>query len=800
MKKTKLLPDFIRQSYLRKFAVAVAVIAIVVTGAGLAAQNAIAADVTEQRNAALATSAEQEAQTFDRWLSEQRQATRLISNHRYVSNSTSTRIEATLTEERSRMGTTIDEAHLISLSTNEIVRSSNRSMRGESISRMGMSWERGMLVFDDENDVARSKVFYWEGEYKVAFASKVPDEKQAVVLTYDVSTRAQQFASSIDQTTTHVLGSDGEIQFATNDSSILKRYTKGTEKRVVEESQNETSGLVVGEGEVFGYAETTDGDWLIVKRAPAESVYALRDTIQQDLAMLIGLALLGFVVFGAFVGRDIKRSLTGVADRAEALAAGRIDGEGESSERMDEIGQVERAFTDIQSYLATVADQADALAAQEFDDPVLDEEVPGRLGESLSAMQTDLQQFVTEIEAAKTDAEAAQREAEELADSLEQQAEEFSDVMRLAAEGDMTQRLDTETGTEAMDEIAQAFNAMLAQLGQTVVHIREFAADVDGSADQITASATEVRDASEEVSESVQEIASGADRQHENLQQAANEMSNLSATIEEVAAQADEVAGTADEAADIGETGSERATEAMDVMGDIEARADETIDRVEALDEEMAHIGDVVDLIDDIAEQTNMLALNASIEAARAGEAGEGFAVVADEIKQLAQETSTATDEVSAVIDDVQSSTSTAVDDIQEMGDSVTDGIETVDDAIESLETIVDRVDTVNDGIQSINHATDEQASATEETVAMVDEVGSISEETASQAENVAAATEQQTATINEVTTSIESLSGQATDLRDLLAQFDVETAQTPMTDTDVYDPDATDTSVAGDD
>jgi len=792
MKPNRALPAILRKSYLRKFGLAVAVIALVVTSAGLVAQDAIAGELTEQRNNELETTTQQEANTMAGWIEQSRRTTRLLSNHHQISGTTGAQAKSTFQSAQRRIGGSLHTIALVDSGSGNIEQSTEARYEGQTLTDLNIQWRSasGTLLLSGNDAVAQSRVFEQDGSYYMAFISNVPQTSYRTILFYNVSDRSQGFENSIDGGETHIVEYDNdgnEVIFADNASRIYDEYDSVTERQVTETAANGTTGTLQANGEVWGYAKVGDMNWVVVKRAPAESAYALRDTVQQDIFALIGLALLSFLAFGAFVGRDIRTSLTGVAQRAEALARGELDGESTETDRLDEIGQVQSAFTEIQTYLGIVAGQADALSRQAFDDPVLEEDVPGQLGASLNAMRGDLQQFVDEIETAKRDAETAQEEAEALADSLEQQAEEFSAVMRKAADGDLTQRLDTEADNDAMAEIASAFNDMLAELGQTVIQIREFAEDVDDSANQITASATEVRDASEEVSESVQEIATGAETQYENIEETADEMSSLSATIEEVAAQADEVSATSNEAAEIGETGSERASEAAEVMNDIEMRADETIDRVESLDEEMEQIGDIVDLIDDIAEQTNMLALNASIEAARAGEAGEGFAVVADEIKGLAQETTEATEEVSTVIEDVQDTTGEAVADIRQMGDSVTDGIDTVDDAIESLEAIVDRVEEVNDGIQSISDATDEQAASTEETVAMVDEVGTISEESASQAEGVAAAAEEQTATINEVTGGIESLSDQASDLSELLAQFDVES----HSDTDVYEHDA---------
>jgi methyl-accepting chemotaxis protein len=509
-----------------------------------------------------------------------------------------------------------------------------------------------------------------------------------------------------------------------------------------------------------------------------QTVASIDTTRTQAIAGIGGVSvgvILAAVVIGLGMARHIGGPVQSLSGSADNIASGDLGETVAETDRADEIGELNRSFRSMQQYLQTVAAQADAIADQRFEADVLDEEVPGELGDSIETMREDLRRFITEIEESRSEAEVARSDAEQMASSLEQQAEILGERMQRAAEGDFTQRMDTDIENESMAKIAAAFNEMAAELETTIGQIREFAAAVDAESEQASASAGEIKTASQRVSRSVQEIASGTEKQDESVRQVSEEMTNLSAAIEEVAASTDEIARKSDEAARIGTDGRERAAEASAQMDRVEETVEETVEEMEQLDDEMSAIGEIVDLIDEIAEQTNMLALNASIEAARAGEAGEGFAVVADEIKSLAQETSDATRDIEELITDVQDSTDQAVTDMVEMGSRVTEGAETVDETVEALEEIVDRVKEANDGIQSINETTEAQATSTEQVVSMVDEVGSISQQNADQAEDVAAATEQQTASITEVTENIDGLSEQASRLREKMDEFEIE-------------------------
>lgn len=409
-----------------------------------------------------------------------------------------------------------------------------------------------------------------------------------------------------------------------------------------------------------------------------------------------------------------------------------------------------------------------------------------------------IQEKLDEVKEARERAEQKQKEAQKARELAEQRqeeaakekeqtatlnkrletiAEEYRSVMVECASGDFTRRLDDSVSNEAMAKIATTFNEMMDEIEKTVGTVRVFADEVATASEEVTAGTGESQSASEQVSESVQAIAADAESQSENLQQASTEMQSLSGTVEEVAASADEMATKAQETAKRGESGQEAATDAMDEMEAINEKAKDTATEVESLAAEIDEIGEIVELITDIAEQTNMLALNASIEAARAGEAGEGFAVVADEIKGLASDVSEATTEVESLITEVQSSADTTVEDIQVMSDRVSSGTATIEDALDSLEAVAANVEETNQGIQEISTATDDQAASSEEIASMIDEVADAAEQVSGESGNVSAAAEQQAASLTQVAQNTQTLADQAEDLQELLSEFTIREA-----------------------
>jgi methyl-accepting chemotaxis protein len=216
----------------------------------------------------------------------------------------------------------------------------------------------------------------------------------------------------------------------------------------------------------------------------------------------------------------------------------------------------------------------------------------------------------------------------------------------------------------------------------------------------------------------------------------------MTKTIMENSKNAVRTADTAKQAKTAAEQGGKVVEETVAGMNRIAAVVNHSAETVKALGKSSDQIGEIIGVIDDIADQTNLLALNAAIEAARAGEQGRGFAVVADEVRKLAERTTKATKEIASMIKTIQNDTRGAVTSMNEGTKQVDEGIKLAERAGLSLKEIVDVSQTVTEMIEQIAAASEQQSSASEQISKNVEAITSVAGQTANGTQQIARAAE----------------------------------------------------------
>ncbi|HXZ40046.1 MAG TPA: methyl-accepting chemotaxis protein [Terriglobales bacterium] len=332
------------------------------------------------------------------------------------------------------------------------------------------------------------------------------------------------------------------------------------------------------------------------------------------------------------------------------------------------------------------------------------------------------------------------------AEDLRRKVDSMLEVVSAAASGDLTQEI-TVSGQDAVGQMGEG----LARFFQ---NLRDMIQSISGTAEHVAS-------ASEEISSSANQQAQGSQTQKDQTSQVATAMQEMSSTVLQVSENSNKAAEASRQAAETARHGGSIVEETLTKMRIIAESVSNTAKKMEELGKSSDQIGRIIGVIDDIADQTNLLALNAAIEAARAGEQGRGFAVVADEVRKLAERTTTATKEIAQMIKNIQDETKMAVTAMEAGTKQVEEGVKSTAQAGESLKEIIHKSEEVGEMITHIATAATQQSSATEQVNKNMDEIAKLVKESAVGAQQSAKA--------------CQDLSGLALDLQKMVGNFKLE-------------------------
>ncbi len=473
-------------------------------------------------------------------------------------------------------------------------------------------------------------------------------------------------------------------------------------------------------------------------------------------------------------------TLNQLVRQAEDLAAGNLDSQ-EVFKRMESgldfdvasnfvkeefkgaRGDLADSFNNLTREMRKLTIQAAAIAKDDLNNPVLNVEVRGELGDQFRTMIEKMQWFAGQAtyiadnnvnnENLRDDGEGTLGTAmatmvrnlrqllqttHEQADRERQQAEELShkvdsmlEVVKAAAEGDLTVEIKV-SGDDAIGQMGEGLSQFLNKLRTNITNIGRNAEGLAKSAEHLTSVSQMLAGNAEETSVQANVVSEASGNVSNNVEAVATGSEEMGASIKEI---------------------SRNSTEAANVVNNAVKIAEQTNITISKLGESSAEIGEVIKVITSIAEQTNLLALNATIEAARAGEAGKGFAVVANEVKDLATQTSGATESIRTKIETIQ------VD---------------ADRAVSAIAEISEVIHKINEITATIASAVEEQSATTSEIGRSVNEAAKGTQEIKQNIAGVAEAAKSATQGANDTQMASQELSAMAVQLQELVRQFKV--------------------------
>ncbi|MGB9783310.1 MAG: methyl-accepting chemotaxis protein [Moorellaceae bacterium] len=346
----------------------------------------------------------------------------------------------------------------------------------------------------------------------------------------------------------------------------------------------------------------------------------------------------------------------------------------------------------------------------------------------------------------------------------------------LIADGDFTQPVPQgllARGDE-IGRLVQAVERLRTGMWPLLTAVKEYAGTLVGNSETLTTVSEEIASSSGEVAKAIQQVAAGASEQAGHLQEILGLVENITASLEKVYTELGQVRANSEETSRLAGLGKRE----LDVLVTSIKTAREAFkvvaEKLTGLRGSVNQVGEILEVINGIAEQTNLLALNAAIEAARAGEAGRGFAVVADEVRKLAEESRTSSDKIRALLNGIAAETQEVVHTSEEVGRQVVGQLENVEKTVKAFDDILEAVAAMAPMIEATYREVDGTAKAKDVVLERVQSISAVAEETSASAQEISASAEEVSASTEEIAANAQQVLEVAKRLEEEVERFKV--------------------------